>query len=113
MAIPTEDFSPRYVGDLSRPLSHTFTDHSGVVFSLAGVNATNMTFHMRSVNDSTVTKTGGGTWTIDDAPNGVAHYTWVAADVNTAGLWLTQAGVPFSDGTLHFDVREIEFKTPL
>jgi hypothetical protein len=112
MTIPTEDFSPRYVGDLSRPLSHTFTDHSGVVFSLAGVVAANMTFHMKNINSGT-TKTGGGTWTIDDAANGVAHYTWVAGDVDTAGLWLIQAGVPFADGVLHYDVREIEFKTPL
>ncbi len=46
MTIPVEDFSPRWTGDTSRALSHTFTDHSGVVFSLTGVNATNMTFHM-------------------------------------------------------------------
>ena len=112
MTIPVEDYSPRYTGDLSRPLSHTFTDHSGVVFSLAGVVAANMTFHMKNINTN-VTKTGGGVWVIDDAANGVAHYPWVAGDVDTAGLWQIQAGVPFSDGQLHFDVREIEFKAPL
>src|SRR5260221_10371015 len=112
MAIPTEDFSPRYVGDLSRPLSHTFTDHSGVVFSLAGVVAANMTFHMKNINTN-VTKTGGGTWVIDDAPNGVAHYPWVAGDVDTAGMWQHQGGVAFSCGQLPFDVRAIRVQTPL
>ncbi len=79
----TDDYSPRYVGDLSHPLEHTFVDGNGKPHDLSGVNAANMTFVL------------------------------VNADVNAAGLFKIQAGVPFVDGVLHFEIKELLFKTPL
>ncbi len=67
----TDDYSPRYVGDLSHPLEHTFVDGNGKPHDLSGV------------------------------------------DVNAAGLFKIQAGVPFVDGVLHFEIKELLFKTPL
>jgi hypothetical protein len=110
MVTLTNQYTPRYVGDLSKPLTHQFTDLVGVPYSLAGVVAANMTFKMAQGG---TTKVGGGTWTIDDAINGIASYHWVANDVKDAGLWLIQAGVPFTDGMQHFSMAELEFILPL
>jgi hypothetical protein len=114
----SDDYSPRFVGDLSHPLEHTFVDGSGKPHDLTGVVAANMTFVMVNA-DSGVRKVGLGSWTLgpldlsDPAPQGKAVYHWNAADVNAAGLWRIQAGVPFSDGVLHFEVKELLFKQPL
>jgi hypothetical protein len=112
MVTLTNQYSPRYVGDLSNPLIHQFVDMSDppVPYPLGSVNAANMTFKMQR---GSTTKVGGGTWTIDDAANGIASYHWVANDVNTEGVWKIQAGVPFSDGIKHFSIMEIEFIQPL
>jgi hypothetical protein len=112
MVTLTNQYTPRYVGDLSKPLTHQFMDMSDPPqpYSLAGVVAANMTFKMAQGG---TTKVGGGTWTIDDATNGIASYHWVANDVNTPGLWLIQAGVPFTDGMQHFSMAELEFILPL
>ncbi len=107
-----DDYSPRWVGDLSHPLQHTFVDGAGLPHDLTGVVAANMTFVLVSVTSGT-RKVGLGTWTITDAPNGVAVYHWNVADVNTAGLWQIQASVPFADGTFHFSIKELVFLQPL
>ena len=113
-----DDYSPRWVGDISHPLEHTFVDGLGKPHDLSGVVAANMTFVMKDAESST-RKVGAGTWTIgplnpqDPAPTGKAVYHWNAADVNAAGLWQIQAGVPFPDGFLHFEIKEILFKLPL
>jgi hypothetical protein len=114
VALAADDYSPRYVGDQSKPLGHTFVDASGKAFDLTGVVAANMTFKMHNAN-SGVSKTGLGSWTIaaPDAPNGLAYYHWNAADVADADLWQIQAGVPFSDGMQHFQIKEIQFIVPL
>ncbi len=41
-----DDYSPRFTGDLSHPLEHTFVDGNGKPHDLSGVNAANMTFVM-------------------------------------------------------------------
>ncbi len=114
----TDDYSPRFVGDLSHPLEHTFVDGNGKPHDLSGVNAANMTFVLVNA-DNGVRKVGLGNWAIgpldpgDPAPAGKAVYHWNAADVNAAGLFKIQAGVPFVDGVLHFEIKELLFKTPL
>ncbi len=55
----TDDYSPRYVGDLSHPLEHTFVDGNGKPHDLSGVNAANMTFVLVNA-DSGVRKVGMG-----------------------------------------------------
>src|SRR6266702_4184743 len=77
-----DDYSPRCVGDLSHPLAHTFVDGAGNPHALTGVVTANMTFVLVSVQSGT-RKVGLGTWTITDAPNGIAVYHWNTADVNS------------------------------
>jgi hypothetical protein len=112
MATLLDDYSPRYVGDLSKPLQHTFTDTSGNVMSLTGVNAANMTFRMRNLSTG-LTRSGLGTWTITDVAGGKASYSWHASDVAQEGPHEIQAMVPFPDGNQHFSVKLIDFLTPL
>lgn len=114
----SDDYSPRWVGDLSHPLQHTFVDGAGTPHDLTGVVAANMTLVLVDV-DSGARKVGQGTWTLgpldptDPSPAGKAVYHWNSADVNTAGLFQIQASVPFQDGTLHFSIKELVFKQPL
>jgi hypothetical protein len=113
-----DDYSPRWVGDLSHPLEHTFVDGQGKAHDLTGANAAGMTFVLVSV-ETGARRVGAGSWTIgplnpsDPAPQGKAVYHWAAGDVNTAGLFKIQASVPFQDGTLHFSIKELLFKQPL
>lgn len=109
-----DDYSPRWVGDTSHPLQHTFVDGAGKPHDLTGVVSSQMTFVLVNA-DSGVRKVGAGTWTIDPttAAQGIAVYHWNAADVNTAGLFQIQASVPFTDGLLHFEIKELLFKQPL
>lgn len=113
-----DDYSPRWVGDLSHPLEHVFVDGQGKAHDLTGVIAANMTFVMKN-KDTGVRKVGQGTWTLgpldpsDPKPQGKAVYHWAANDVNEAGLVDIQASVPFQDGTLHFSIKELLFKQPL
>lgn len=106
-----DNFSPRYVGNV-QPLTHFFTDHSGTAFSLAGVNAANIVLKLKNPSTNT-TKTGAGSWTITDAAAGKATYSVATADVNTSGIWEMQVYVPFPTGGQHFDIREIEIRTPI
>jgi hypothetical protein len=113
-----DDYSQRWVGDLSHPLEHVFVDGQGKPHDLTGVNTAGMTFVL--VNKKTnARKVGQGTWTLgpldpsDPAPQGKAVYHWNANDVNEAGLFDIQAGVLFSDGMLHFKIKELLFKQPL
>lgn len=106
------DYSPRWVGDLSKPLTHQFTDFEGGIFPLAGVNQVNMALYMKPHGGGPAVK-GLGSWTIDDPTNGIASYHWNTADVSHAGLFDIQAVVPFSDGNQNFEINTIEFLVPL
>ncbi len=106
--ITTDDYSPRWTGDLGKPLVHQFIDKLGAAHDLTGVNQANMTFVMKNKETST-RKTGAGSWTIlTPATDGQGKYTWHANDVNEAGIWLIQAYVPFPDGGQHFQIKELE-----
>jgi hypothetical protein len=110
----SDDYSPRFVGNLSKPLQHTFIDGEGKPHDLTGVNAALMTFIMKN-KETNARKVGQGSWTIDPttAQTGLALYHWNANDVNEAGLFDIQASVPFPDGTQHFQIKELLFKAPL
>jgi hypothetical protein len=110
----TDDYSPHYVGDLSQPFEHQFVDHSGAPFDLTAVVAANMTLIL-FCPDTAQRKIGGGTWAIPTITQtqGIAVYSWGAADVADGGIFQMQAGVPFSAGMQHFDIKEIEFIQPL
>jgi hypothetical protein len=108
------DYSPRWVGDLSKPLTHQFTDFQGVVIlgGLTGVNQANMALYMKPHGGGPAVKCLGS-WTVDDSTNAIASFHWNAADVARPGLFDFQATVPFSDGNQSFEIMTIEFLVPL
>ena len=109
MSTVVNDYSPVTVGDTAQPFAPVFyTDKSSTP---APFNLTGLTISMRMTfqNDPTIAHACTGTWTIDDAVNGKAHYQYQAADVATAGMWLMQ--VEFTNGlgqVLHSDVLPLE-----
>lgn len=100
----SEDFSPRYVGDTSRPLHATFTLHDGTIDPLT--SASNLTMKFRNTANGTV-RTGTGTWTILDAANGIASYAWSSADVAAAGTYKIWPSATMGDGPANWDDTHI------
>lgn len=108
------DYSPRYVGDLSHPLVHTFVDGFGKAHDLSNVVIPNIKMRMKLQGINEVARDGTGVWaTFGDPAQGMAQYQWDALDVATVGMWWFQASVPFPDGFLHFQICAIEFILPL
>ena len=97
----SDDFGPIYVGDTGSPLSPQFIHKDGTAFDLT---AAIITMRMALMGSSTV-KDGSGAWTIDDETNGLAHYVYSAADVNTAGNWELYIKIVNSSGTIHADPK--------
>lgn len=109
MATP-DDFSPRYVGDLSRPLLVTFVDHEGNADPLTG--ATNLLLQLQNTANGAVTN-GTGTWTITNAAEGQATYAWAVADVAQAGTFLLQVSAMMPDGPAHWDYKLLQILAAL
>ena len=86
----TEDYSPIYIGDTQAIFAPQFFNKNGTPVNLSGCTIS-MTMELYSSIASTVavgtTKTCSGTWVIDDATNGKAHYPFQSADVNVSGVW--------------------------
>lgn len=76
-----DDFSPIVQGDTLIPFAPQFV---GLPNGLTGI-----ILSMKMVNEANALDviTCSGTWIIDDAPNGKAHYTYAPADVAQPGTW--------------------------
>lgn len=87
MIVPPDDFSPIAVGDTGAPFAPVFTtldaNNNVIAYNLSAI--TSLT--SKATTEEGVVKTWGGTWTIDDTANGKAHYSYVAGDVDTPGVW--------------------------
>jgi len=113
MTIIFEDFSPIFVGDTLTPFAPVFQQINQTTGKLEPVNLTGLTMTMK-MSSGPVTKTCTGPWVTDDAANGLAHYTYEAADVNTVGLWQMQIALSDSSGDVaHTDMKLLEIQTPL
>lgn len=95
-----EDFAPKYVGDTLDPLVGQFQYKDGTPIPLAGA-----TFTLVMVSNTGTRQVGTGTWTIDNASAGQAHYSWSAADVATAGTWTIQVSYTIGGQTEHCDPK--------
>lgn len=104
MATVIDDFSPMFVGDTLPPFAPTFLYKDGTALNLTGA-----TFSMKMQEQTTgVVKTCGGAWTIDDAANGKAHYSWQAVDTNTPGNWRLYVTITIGGGSQHADYKMLE-----
>lgn len=97
MAEPTTvDLGAFAAGEVPPDLQVTFKDFDGVPVPLTG-----FTPHMRITEELAGDGgLGGGAISITDAPNGVAEYQWVRADMLNVGQYTAQAWV--EDGNKYY-----------
>jgi hypothetical protein len=100
-----DDYSPIYVGDTGNPYAPTFRHKEDSPVDLTGA-----TLALKMQDEGGNVKTCAGTWTIDDAQNGVAHYAWQSADVNSAGIWQLFVTITIGGKPVHADVKTLEIK---
>ncbi len=98
----TDDFSPVYVGDTQVVFAPTFQHKDGTA-----VNLTGATISMKMQDTAGNTKTCAGTWTIDNASAGQAHYQWQAADVSAAGTWTLYITIAINSQPVHADPKTL------
>lgn len=106
MTTIVEDYSPLYVGDTQVSFAPVFQHKDGSAVNLLGA-----TFGMKMVNEDVpvvTTKTCSGSWVIDDAANGKAHYQWQSADVNTPGTWTLYITITIGGLPVHPDPKIVE-----
>ena len=102
--VVADDFSPVYVGDTGVNFAPVFAHKvDGSAVNLSGATIT-----MKMQNEVGTVKTCSGTWTIDNASGGQAHYQWQAADVNTAGDWTLYITITIAGAPVHGDQKVIE-----
>jgi hypothetical protein len=102
--VVTDDYSPLYQGDTEVVFAPVFAHKAdGSPFPLTGA-----TISMKMQGTDGTVKTCAGTWTIDDAANGKAHYAWQAADVNTAGTWQLYITITIGGLPVHGDVKILQ-----
>lgn len=102
------DFSPIYVGDVGIPYAPQFLHRDGSVVDLS-----NATLSIVYVSSTGTRKNGAGVWSIDNASQGLAHYTYDPADVNTAGTWTFQVEVTVNGKPVHTDTDILQIDPPL
>jgi hypothetical protein len=103
-----DDYSPLYTGDQLVPLTVQFSNKDGTAINLTGAT---LTLVMES---STGTRQiGTGTWTIDNASAGQAHYAWSSADVAQAGTWTIQVSLTIGNQVQHCDPKLLTIVPPL
>lgn len=99
-----EDFSPIYVGDTGALLKPHFRNKDKTPVDLTGAT---ISMIMQNRDSPSTVKEATGTWEIDDATNGIAHYTYSAEDVDTAAVWNLFINIEIEGNPLHADVKHL------
>lgn len=95
--------SPMYVGQTLPNYTRTLTTNSGVV-----VNLTGAILSMKLVNQMTgQVIICSGTWVIDNASQGLAHYPWQVGDTAVAGVWDAYVVAAYSGSNEDFQPETI------
>jgi hypothetical protein len=79
-----EDFSPITAGDTGALFKPHFRNKNKEPVDLTGKT---ISMVMQNRDDNGDVKVTTGTWDYDDRPNGVAHFNYGNADVDTPGVW--------------------------
>lgn len=105
MTIIADDFSPIYCGDTGAPFDPVFLRKDGSAEDLTGAT---ITMIMEDAEGNS--KTAAGTWTITNAANGQASYSYASTDVNTAGNWTLYITITVGGKPLTADTKNLEIK---
>lgn len=74
-------------GDTLVPFTPQFAQYVSGVLQAYDLTGLTISLKMQNTNDPSIVHDGAGTWTVDNATAGQAHYTYDATDVATAGVW--------------------------
>lgn len=107
MSTIQEDFSPIYQSDTGAAFAPQFLHADGTPVNLTGAT---ISMKMQSQDTPATVITCTGTWTIDDAVNGKAHYAYAPTDVATVGMWILFVVVTIGGKPAHADSRLLEIK---
>jgi len=103
-----DDYSPMYENDTLPNLVCQFQAKD-----FTPINLTGATFALVMVSSTGTRKVGAGSWTIDNATAGQAHYAWNSADTNTAGSWNLQVAITIAGAAQHFDLKPLDIDPTL
>lgn len=98
-----DDYSPMYRGDTGTPWAIVVQYKNGTAYNLTGAT---FAMKMESVPFKNL-KTCTGLWTIQDAVNGKASYSWQAADVSDVGNWNLYVSITIGGKTIHADPKSL------
>lgn len=87
LALVADNYSPVTEGDTLIPFTPQFGQYVNGVLQAYDLTGLTITMKMQNANDTSIVQNQAGTWTIDNAAQGQAHYTYGAADVATPGIW--------------------------
>ena len=95
---------PYTAGEIPPPVVVTFTDAAGAPINITGY-AVRLVY--RRDADTAVTRTGA----VDNGASGIASYTWVAADMATAGsyradMWVGNGTNRYASQPIAWVIRE-------
>ena len=94
----------RRVGDLREAIAvYIKADNEAGTLTIQDLSSSTVTFTMINMADAT-TKVSAASATVDDATAGKASYTFIAADVDTAGKYAASFEVTTSGATSNFPV---------
>lgn len=96
-----DDFSPIRVGATGSPFAPQFLYGDGTPVNLSGATISMIMF------DGYTAKAGAGTWTIDDATNGKAHYTYDTNDVAKDADWQLFITITIAGKPVYADVKNL------
>ena|SRR5580765_877627 len=97
--ITADDYSPIAQGDVGAPFSIQFLHKNDGT----PVNLTGATITMKMQEAEGALKICTGSWVIDSAINGQAHYNYSAADVSTVGNWSLYITITIGGASVHAD----------
>lgn len=87
ISLVADGYSPILQGDTLVNFTPQFAQYVNGVLQAYNLTGLTISMKMQSTNDPTIVQVGTGTWTIDNAAAGQAHYVYSAADVATPGVW--------------------------
>lgn len=87
IALVQDNYSPLSQGDTLIPFTPQFGQYVNGVLQAFDLTGLTISLEMQNANDSSISKSGMGTWVMDSAGAGQAHYEWNSADVSTPGIW--------------------------
>ena len=103
--VPIDDFSPVTSGDTGSPFVVQFLHrYTNTPIDLTGAT---ISMRMQNVDTQDVKVCLDSAWAVDDAENGIAHYDFQDADLDTAGTYNMSIKITKGSKPVHADVKEL------